>query len=183
MKLFGVGNKKNTTEQFVTKPVSDPLVSLEEREEYHQPTRETFHTIDVHIDDTRAHEDDIGQIALDIFETNSDIVIIAPVAGIDPDEIDISIARNILTISGNRLHPPIYLDARKTLVDECFYGAFSRSVILPENLAFNKIHATAEHNSVQIFIPKLRFSSHTIRIGKGSDEEEKKEKESEDENV
>jgi hypothetical protein len=48
-------------------------------------------------------------------------------------------------------------------------------VILPENLAFNKIHASSEYNSIQIFIPKLRFASHTIRIGKGGEVTEEKE--------
>jgi HSP20 family molecular chaperone IbpA len=71
----------------------------EQKKAHTSENEEGFHTIDVHVDDSREHEDDIGQIALDIFETNTDIVIIAPVAGVNPDEIDISVARNILTIS------------------------------------------------------------------------------------
>lgn len=138
-----------------------------------------FHSIDVHVDDSRIREDDIGQVALDIFETNTDIVIMAPVAGVDPDEVDISVARNILTISWNRVHPPIYLDAKKTLVDECFYGTFSRSIILPENLAFNKIHAIVEFNLIQIFVPKLKFSSHVVKIGRPWAEQEEKEEQEE----
>lgn len=165
MKLFGVTTSSESQDP-PRKPFSEkPLPHVREKEHEEQTSRD-FHTIDVHVDDARIREDDIGQIALDIFETNTDIVIMAPVAGVDPDEVDISVARNILTLSGNRVHPPIYLDAKKTLVDECFYGTFSRSIILPENLAFNKIHATVEFNLIQIFVPKLKFSSHTVKIAR-----------------
>lgn len=63
------------------------------------------------------------------------------------------------------MQAPIYLDAKRMLVEECFYGAFSRSVILPENLAFDKIKATIEHNVIMIEIPKLTLISKTIKIG------------------
>jgi len=52
------------------------------------------------------------------------------------------------------------------LVEECFYGPFSRSVILPENLAFNKIHADMENNLLRIDIPKLILGEKTIKINK-----------------
>jgi HSP20 family molecular chaperone IbpA len=51
-------------------------------------------------------------------------------------------------------------------VSECFYGPFSRSVILPENLAFNKIEATMEDNLLAVVIPKLSFPSKSIKINK-----------------
>jgi HSP20 family protein len=91
-------------------------------------------------------------------------VIIAPVAGVDPADIDIGLSRNILTISGHRKEAPIYLDARRMLVEECFYGAFSRSIILPENLGFDQIKATVEHNVVIITIPKLTLLSRNVQI-------------------
>jgi HSP20 family molecular chaperone IbpA len=90
--------------------------------------------IEVDMHDNHDHDTDIGQIALDILDTASAIIIVAPVAGVDPTEVDIGLSRNILTISGHRHEAPIYLDAKRLLVEECFYGAFSRSVILPENL-------------------------------------------------
>jgi HSP20 family molecular chaperone IbpA len=52
------------------------------------------------------------------------------------------------------------------LVSECFFGSFSRSVILPENLAFNKIRATVEQNIIMVHIPKLSFFSKTIKVEK-----------------
>ena len=72
--------------------------------------------IDVEIRDWLDHETDIGQIAVDILDTASSIIIVAPVAWVDPTDIDIGLSRNILTISGNRKESPIYLDARRMFV-------------------------------------------------------------------
>ncbi len=124
----------------------------------------TSHDIDVEIHHDADHETDIGQIAVDILDTTSSIIIVAPVAGVDPADIDIGLSRNILTISGNRKESPIYLDARRLLVEECFYGAFSRSIILPENLGFDEIRATVEHNVIMISIPKLTLISKSIKV-------------------
>lgn len=122
------------------------------------------HHIDVDIHDGTDHETDIGQIAVDILDATNSIVIIAPIAWVNPADIDIGLSRNILTISGNRKESPIYLDARRMLVEECFYGAFSRSIILPENLGFDEIKATVEHNVIIITIPKLTLISKTIKV-------------------
>ena len=120
--------------------------------------------IEVEMDAERDHETDIGQIAVEILDLSDAIVIVAPVAGVDPSEVDIGLSRNILTISGNRRENPIYMEARRMLVEECFYGAFSRSIILPENLAFDKISASVEHNVITILIPKLTLISKSIKI-------------------
>ena len=122
------------------------------------------HRVEVAIHDDADHETDIGQIAVDILDTLSSIIIVAPIAGVDPADIDIGLSRNILTISGNRKESPIYLDARRMLVEECFYGAFSRSIILPENLGFDEIRATVEHNVIMITIPKLTLISKSIKV-------------------
>ena len=111
-------------------------------------------------------EDDMGQVALDILELSEAIIVVAPLAGMEVDDIDIGIAKNILTVSGNRVKPDIYKKADKLLVEECFWGPFSRSVILPENLAFNKIRASMENNMLIIEIPKLQFPSKNIKINK-----------------
>jgi HSP20 family molecular chaperone IbpA len=58
------------------------------------------------------------------------------------------------------------MDAKRMLVEECFFGSFSRSIILPENLAFNKIRATVEENVIMVHIPKLSFFSKTIKVEK-----------------
>jgi HSP20 family molecular chaperone IbpA len=51
-------------------------------------------------------------------------------------------------------------------VQECFFWPYSRSIILPENLAMNKIRATMENNLLIVEIPKLQFPSKSIKIDK-----------------
>ena len=138
--------------------------------ETHESEDEDTHGHHIEIETThheeRDHETDIGQIAVDILDCPSEIVIVAPIAWVDPSDIDIGLSRNILTISGTRTQAPIYLDAKRMLVEECFYGAFSRSVILPENLGFDQIKASVDHNVIMIHIPKLTLISKSIKIEK-----------------
>lgn len=173
-KLFGVSpsHKKShhdlpneTTEHHTSHAHHGESHGHEEgdHDDHHAPAVHHEHHITVDLHDDH-HEEDIGQIALDVLELADEIVIIAPIAGVDPALIDISLSRNILTLSGERQPAKIYLDAKRTLVEECYYGTFSRSVILPENLAFNKIRATVEHNIIFVHVPKLTFISKTIKI-------------------
>ncbi len=160
-KVFWVGNDdKNSHAKTHDTHSQDAHGDAHIHDEHHDS-----HAIEVDIRDTHNHDTDIGQIAVDILDTASSIIIIAPVAGIDPSEIDIWLSRNILTLSGHRHEAPIYLEAKRLLVEECFYGAFSRSIILPENLGFDKIRATIEHNVIMIDIPKLTLISKSIKIG------------------
>lgn len=130
--------------------------------------QEAHHDGSIHVEhtDEEAPDQDVGQVALDILDLEDSITIFAPLAGIDIAHIDIAVTRNILTISGERVRPALYAESSRLLVSECFYGPFSRSVILPENLAFNKIEATMEDNLLAVAIPKLSFPSKSIKINK-----------------
>lgn len=110
-------------------------------------------------------EEDVGQVALDIIETEDDIVIIAPIAWVKLEDIDLSLNKTILTIKWKREKPEAYfLDKANLRNSECFWWEFIRNVILPENLAMNKIKAYMEENVLVVNIPKLRFDSKNIKI-------------------
>lgn len=156
-KVFGVTDDTTTSRE---------AMEVKTIESAHSPRAEV---LEVDLAEERDHETDIGQIAVDILDLSDKIVIVAPIAGVDPAEIDIGLSRNILTISGVRRESPVYLDAKRMLVEECFYGSFSRSIILPENLGFDKVKASIEHNVVTISIPKLTLSSKTITISRNKE--------------
>lgn len=124
--------------------------------------------VDVHHDHEGGEhvEEDVGQVALDVLDQDGAIVIVAPLAGIPIDAVDVAVSRNILTISGERVRPDFYAESGRVLVEECFFGPFSRSIVLPENLAFNKVRATMENNLLVIEVPKLQFPSKSIKINK-----------------
>lgn len=148
-KNFGIGSQREISEKMEIRPIE---------------SSHSADVIEVDMTEEETHEMDIGQIAVDILDLNEAIVIVAPIAGVDPSEIDIGLSRNILTISGIRRENELYTHAKRMLVEECFYGSFSRSIILPENLGFDKIKASIEHNVVMISIPKLTLSSKSIKI-------------------
>lgn len=135
-------------------------------DDHDEDIKHWHHSVEVRMEDDSIIEEELGQVALDILDCPDMIVIIAPIAGMDTENVDISVSRNILTISGERQRPEIYDSADRILVEECFYGPFSRSVILPENLAFNKVSANMENNLLRIEIPKLIFGEKTIKINK-----------------
>lgn len=128
---------------------------------------EIIDDIDVEIDDNSILEEEVWQVALDILETKDDVIIIAPIAWIELEDIDLSLNKTILTIKWRRDQPKEYeIEWVKERNLECFWWAFTRNVILPENLALNKIKAYMENNLLIINIPKLKFEGSSIKINK-----------------
>ena len=107
------------------------------------------------------------QIALDIVETPEKIIIIAPIAWVELEEIDLMLNKSVLTIKWDRKKPSIYFDEdNKIRNSECYWWKFVRNIILPENLDFDMIKAVMENNLLQVSIPKLHLSSQNIKINR-----------------
>lgn len=140
--------------EFLKKPLENGTISARSDNE-----RE----INIESTDT-PHGEDVGQIAVDILETQEWYLIIAPLAGVPRSDVDVTISRNVLSISGNRPEPEIYREAYKIPIKECFYGAFSRSIILPENLALDAIRATIERGMLIVTIPYLIVDARTVKV-------------------
>lgn len=112
-------------------------------------------------------DEEVGQVALDVLEAENEIYIVAPIAWVEQDQIDLSINKTILTLKWTREKTPEYsLEGITVRNSECFWGKFVRNVILPENLALNKIKAYMQNNLLVITIPKLKFDSKAIKINK-----------------
>ncbi|MDC0505974.1 Hsp20/alpha crystallin family protein [Candidatus Gracilibacteria bacterium] len=110
--------------------------------------------------------EEIGQIAVDIVDSNESITIVAPVAGIELEDIDVALDNAVLTISGTRKQPADLYDFRDAVVknSECFWGKFTRNIILPENLDFDSVRATMEAGLLMVKISKLSFASKNIQV-------------------
>lgn len=111
-------------------------------------------------------EEDVWQVAVDILETPYEIIILSPIAWIELDDIDLSFNNNVLIIKWYRNKPEIYSDDIVVRNSECFWWKFTRNIILPENLDFDKIKASLENNLLVITIQKLQFSSKSIKINR-----------------
>ena len=95
-----------------------------------------------------------GQLAVDVYQTKDNVVIKAPIAGVTPDKIDIEVAEDVVTIRGERVDEK-EVDREHYYVQECYWGAFSRSVILPTSTVAEKAAAALKDGVLTITIPKV----------------------------
>lgn len=94
-----------------------------------------------------------GTLALDMYQTEDATVIKSSVPGLKPEEIDISITGNTLTISGESKQEE-EVKEENYIRRERRYGSFSRSVVLPEGLEPDKAEASFEDGVLTLSIPK-----------------------------
>lgn len=95
-----------------------------------------------------------GELVIDVFETDSNFVVLTAIAGIQIKDIDISVEKDMMIIKGNRQDP--HLDSeKKYFYQECYWGPFSRKIVLPENIEVEKAAAQMDKGLLTIKIPKL----------------------------
>jgi len=95
-----------------------------------------------------------GQLAIDIYEAGDDLVIQTAIAGVDAESLDISIEKDLLIIRGERRNPA--KESQKNyFVQECFFGPFSREVILPREIDPGHTKAAMEDGILTIRMPKV----------------------------
>jgi len=95
-----------------------------------------------------------GELAVDVYQTDDEIVIQSTIAGVKPEDLDISIENDTVTISGERQN--IIEDKGKNyFYQECFWGAFSREIILPEEVDGGRAEATMKEGVFTLRIPKI----------------------------
>lgn len=103
-----------------------------------------------------------GQLAVDVYEREDALVIRALVAGVNPEDLDIAVNGDMLTIRGQRQDcDDLYDD--QFYFRECYWGDFSRTIILPVQVQAERVKAFFKNGVVTIVLPK--FSQKTsVRI-------------------
>ena len=94
-----------------------------------------------------------GQLSLDIYQNEKNLIVKSTIAGARPEDIQISIKNDLLTIRGKRDLPNDITDA-DFLFRECYWGSFSRSIILPIDVQADKIKASMDNGVLTITLPK-----------------------------
>jgi HSP20 family protein len=95
-----------------------------------------------------------GQLAVDVIETNTEIIIQSAIAGISPDDIEINITPEIVTIRGERKKNYTHHSATVHF-EEVFWGTFSRSIILPANIQPADAKASFKDGILTLTLPKV----------------------------
>jgi len=94
-----------------------------------------------------------GQLAVDVFETAKDMVIKAPVAGVDGDNIDITVTDEMVIVRGERTDIK-EVDLSSYHAQECYWGSFSRTINLPQKGLADEAQADFKKGILTIRIPK-----------------------------
>lgn len=108
-----------------------------------------------------------GQLPIDLHQTGNEFVIRAFVAGVRPDELSISISRDMVEISGARMERE-QISEVDYFSRELFWGSFSRVIQLPEEVDVDNASATAKDGLLVIILPKLDKARQTkLRVKAG----------------
>lgn len=129
------------------------------RQPYAQPQRtepEPFNAVR-----TLAEEvEHVGELSVDVYETQNELVLKALVAGVQPTNIDINLTRDMITLKGTR-------EEHKEVTEEnyfhkeLFWGGFSRSIVLPEEVDVDAADASIAHGILVIRLPKINKGRQT----------------------
>ena len=105
-------------------------------------------------DDWVEEENDDGQLTVDVYQNANDIVIKTMIAGVKPEDLDISITRDMVTIKGSREESQEANDG-DYFTKELYWGSFSRTILLPQEIEVESAEAVEKHGLLIIKLPKV----------------------------
>lgn len=95
-----------------------------------------------------------GQLAIDVYQDDDFVIIKSIVGGVRPEDLDIDVTSDMVTIKGSREKNETVSD-ENYYYQECFWGSFSRSVILPCDIQKEKVEATMKNGILTVKLPKV----------------------------
>jgi len=115
--------------------------------------------IDIEDDETPkrvgwSEDESDGELSVDVYETSSQIVIKAIVAGVKKEDLEISLSRDMVSIKGTRM-TETHVDDGDYFHKELYWGSFSRTVLLPQEVDIEKAEATEDKGLLTIRLPKI----------------------------
>lgn len=156
------GEKRSFFERLTGGSETEPHFS-EEESIYHPPQPRAATPEAYTVAETRAaaskksdwlQADEEGQLTVDMYQTPEQIIIQSTVAGVDRENLDVEITRDMVTIRGKR-HATQRIQKEDYFYQELYWGAFSRSVLLPQEIDTDGAEATIKNGLLTIKLPKL----------------------------
>ena len=102
-----------------------------------------------------SQEEFLGQLAVDVYETEETLVVKARTAGVNKEDLDVSISDGILTISGT-LSSGDDAEATNWHIQECYWGEFSRTLALPVSVKEDEVGAVLKDGVLTISFNKIK---------------------------
>lgn len=95
-----------------------------------------------------------GELTVDVYQTPDDIIIKTIVAGVRPEDLDVSITRDMITIRGSRQEVN-EVNEGDYFHKELYWGTFSRNILLPQEIDVDASEASEKHGLLTLRLPKL----------------------------
>ncbi len=105
-----------------------------------------------------------GKLTVDVYQTPAEIIVESAIAGVKPEDLDINVSTDSLTIRGERRREE-RIKEEDYLYQECYWGRFSRSVILPEEVDPENAAVAFKNGILTVRLPKLnRKKSRKLKV-------------------
>jgi HSP20 family protein len=139
-------------------------VRLDDEVEYQEDGQNIKETIKPNIFE-ESEED--AQLTVDVYQTPSEIVIKTMVAGVKPEDLDVSITRDSVTIRGKRVEDKT-VSSDEYFHRELYWGSFVRTITLPEEIDVDEAEAVEKYGMLILSLPKLDKNRQTKLKVKGN---------------
>ena len=155
--MFKKKNKKQTEEEVELENVEEEELTEDETEEEADPWN------DQELEAMEEEIDEEGQLTVDVYQDKNNVIIKSTVAGVEPEDIDISIDNDMITIRGSR-EKDRTVKEDDYFYQECYWGSFSRSIILPVEDDADKVDAAMKNGILTITLPKAKKKEKEIKV-------------------
>jgi len=95
-----------------------------------------------------------GQLTIDVYQTPNEVIIKSTIAGVSPEDIDITMSNDMITIKGSRGKDE-EIKEEDYYYQECYWGPFSRSVVLPVDVEVDQVDASMKNGILTVRLPKV----------------------------
>jgi HSP20 family protein len=106
-------------------------------------------------------EEEEGQLTVDVYETANEIVVQTMVAGVEPQNLSVTITHEMIIIRGKR-EAPRGIDDDKYITRELYWGAFSRTIEFPQEIEPDEAEAVEKHGLLVVKLPKINKQKQTV---------------------
>jgi len=113
-----------------------------------------------HEGELHLQEEEEGQLTVDLYQTPSEIVIQTMVSGVQPENLSITITRDMIIVKGKREENQS-ISSENYFIKELFWGSFSRTISLPEEIDPEEATAIEKHGLLIIRLPKIDKNKQT----------------------
>ncbi len=128
--------------------ISQPQTDSRERDTYHYETRSSEQNM------SPISEPHMTEVSIDLFETNDSIIVKTFIAGVRPENVDLSLSRDRIVVSGSR-NDEHSVNHDQYYYQELSWGEFSRTIQLPEEVDIDNAKADFGNGLLTVILPKL----------------------------